>query len=345
MAQDLSGGLPEAPIVIPVTWQGDVREACDSARKMAQAIGFPQAHAEEIVLAVNELGTNLLTHASGGSIKLTPALNQTRAGIQIEADDGGPGIADIELAMTDGYSTAGGLGIGLGTINRLMDQLEIRSQMRSGTHIVCQRWLRPKPAGDSKGELDFGVATRAYREMAENGDAFVLKQWEDSALSGLIDGLGHGQFAQRAAQTARHYIEQHFDQPLDNLFRGVGRACRATRGVVMALARFDLRQQRLNVASVGNIELRLFGNPQRFSPIVRRGIIGLNAPSPICLDHPWTSGSVLVLHTDGLRTHWSAEDFPEILRSPASIGANRLLAALGKREDDATVVVVRSKPQ
>jgi serine/threonine protein phosphatase PrpC len=111
----------------------------------------------------------------------------------------------------------------------------------------------------------------------------------------------------------------------------------------MALVRFDLPQQKLTAASVGNVELRLFGSPQRFSPVVRRGIIGLNAPNPVCCDHPWTPESVLVLHSDGLHTHWSADDFPEIARQSPTMAAHRLLAALGKYEDDATVLIVRSR--
>jgi hypothetical protein len=87
--------------------------------------------------------------------------------------------------------------------------------------------------------MEFGVATRPRTFGAVNGDAFVVKPWARSVLAGIIDGLGHGQFAHRAAQTARQYVESHFDQPLDQIFRGTGRACRATRGVVMALARFD----------------------------------------------------------------------------------------------------------
>jgi hypothetical protein len=103
---------------------------------------------------------------------------------------------------------------------------------------------------------------------------------------------------------ARPYIEQHFDQPLDHIFRGTGRACRATRGVVMALARFDLAKETLTVASVGNIEVRLVSSPQRFNLIVRRGIAGLNAPNPLPNEHPWTAETLLIMHSDGLATHW-----------------------------------------
>jgi len=341
MAQELSGGETDETIVMPVTWQGDVKQACDSARQLAAAIGFPESHAEEIVLAVNELATNLIKHASGGSMEMSVLRRDGRTGIQVKTDDRGPGIKDVNRAITDGYSTAGSLGIGLGTVNRMMDEMEIHSERSSGTHIECHRWVRPTTDGHVGNDLEFGAATRAYQDASENGDAFLIKQWEGHALAGVIDGLGHGQFAQRASQTARHYIEQHFDQPLESLFRGVGRACRATRGVVMALGRFDLRQQKLTVASVGNVEMRLIGSTQRFNPIVRRGIIGLNAPNAVCFDHPWTAESVLVLHSDGLRTHWAPDQFPEILRQPASAAAHRLLTALGKPDDDATVLIVR----
>jgi anti-sigma regulatory factor (Ser/Thr protein kinase) len=342
MAEELNEAA-ERPIIIRVVWPEDVRQACDSARQLAAAIGFSATHSEEIVLAVNELAMNLIKHASGGSIQMSVAGREGRTGMQVEAEDSGPGIEDINRAITDGYSTAGGLGIGLGTVNRVMDEMEIHSERSAGTHIVCQRWVRPTYEGVLVSELEFGAAMRAYRDAAENGDAFLIRQWEGHALVGVIDGLGHGQFAQRAAFAARHYLEQHFDQPLESLFRGVGRACRATRGVVMALGRFDLAQEKLTVASVGNVEMRLIGSRQRFHPVVRRGIIGLNAPNAVSFEHPWTAESVLVLHSDGLGTHWDTADFPELQQETPSHAAYRLLAALGKPDDDATVVVVRTK--
>src|SRR5215471_8678078 len=82
--------------------------------------------------------------------------------------------------------------------------------------------------------LDCGAATRTHPLMTVNGDAFVLKQWSTGALVGVIDGLGHGQCAHQAAQTAWQYVENHFDQPLGTIFRGAGHVCQATRGVVMA---------------------------------------------------------------------------------------------------------------
>ena len=110
----------------------------------------------------------------------------------------------------------------------------------------------------------------------------------------------------------------------------------------MALSRFDMARSILTVASVGNIEVRLFGSPEHFSLIVRRGVIGLNAPSPVILEHPWTPQCILVMHSDGLRTHWNWSEFPDLVNAPPDAIAQRLLHALGKVEDDATVVVARS---
>src|SRR5262249_22570478 len=154
--------------------------------------------------------------------------------------DQGPGIADVSKALTDGYSTAGGLGLGLGTVNRLMDEVQIGAGPCGGVHLVCRRWVRGARSGVVWERLAFGAATRSCRFLPENGDTFVFKRWDRFALAGVIDGLGHGPLAQRASQTARQYVEQHFDLPLDKIFLGAGRACHGTRGVVMALARFDV---------------------------------------------------------------------------------------------------------
>jgi serine/threonine protein phosphatase PrpC len=190
--------------------------------------------------------------------------------------------------------------------------------------------------------LAFGVATRSRRHDEYNGDAFVVKQWAESALVGVIDGLGHGQLAHRAAWAARQYVESHFDLPLDQIFRGVDRACRSTRGVVMALARFDWGQDRLAFASVGNVEVRVFPSSALFPFSIRRGFMGLNAPKAMVTEHPWPPDHVLVLHSDGLRTHWNWQDFPGLAEQPAQALAQELLRLLAKEEDDATVLVVRS---
>lgn len=330
------------PQTLEILYPCHVGTARVGYKAVAESIGFDPKACEEIGLVTTELATNLLKHAKGGKLTLTQLENGGRVGLEIESRDSGPGIADVEQALADRFSTVGTRGTGLGAVNRLMDELDISSERGCGTRIACRKWVRQYPSSIRPCPLTFGVATRPRQSGADNGDAFVVKQWAESALVGVIDGLGHGQFAHCAAQAARQYVESHFDLPLDQIFRGVGRACRATRGVVMALARFDWGRGQMAFASVGNIEARVFPSSELFHFAIRRGVIGLNAPSPVVTEHPWPTGNVLVLHSDGLRTHWSWKDFPGVAEQPAQSLALEFLRYLAKEEDDATVMVVRS---
>jgi anti-sigma regulatory factor (Ser/Thr protein kinase) len=120
---------------------------------------------------VSELASNLVKHARRGTLTLTPLTEGTRVGLQIESQDRGPGIADVEQALTDGFSTAGSLGYGLGVVHRLMDTFDITSQPGAGggTHIVCQRWLRAEATHTESAHLWGGDATDAVAE--ERGTA------------------------------------------------------------------------------------------------------------------------------------------------------------------------------
>ena len=339
-----SAAKPSPAVAMRIVAPVDVTIAENAARHLSAAVGFSAVECEEVVLAVTELASNLIRHAGGGTLSLAPASREARQGIEIESADAGPGFEDFERALTDGFTTSRGLGTGLGTVNRLMDELECGPAGAVGARIVCRRWLRPRTPASATPSLDFGVASRPYRNLRENGDAFVICKWGDKALAGVIDGLGHGQFAQHASRAARQYVEQHHDQPLAALFRGAGRACQATRGVVMMLTLIDTTRRTFTVASVGDIELRVWGAVERLGLIPRRGVVGLNAPQPTPVEHPFPPGTALVMHSDGVRSQWDFKDFPWIGRESASITAQRLLTTLAREDDDATVLVIRNAP-
>lgn len=328
---------------IEISQAVDVSRARQAAKALAVLVGFDEKVKEELAIAVSELAGNLLKHARQGRLTLMPLQEAARAGIQIESVDSGPGIADVERALTDGFSTAGSLGCGLGAVNRMMDEFEITTPRREGggTRILCRRWVYANVPAARSCPLDCGVATRAYPGKEVNGDAFVIEPWNKSVLVGVIDGVGHGPLAHQAAQAARKYVEDHANQPLKAIFRGVGRVCHATQGVVMALAAFDWAQARLTFASVGNVEARLFGAAERVNFIVRRGVLGLNAPDPVVTEHPWQAANLLVLHSDGLHSRWRWEDFSDLQKAPASVLAQQMLGRLARDNDDATVVVVK----
>jgi anti-sigma regulatory factor (Ser/Thr protein kinase)/serine/threonine protein phosphatase PrpC len=340
-------------LTVVISCSADEGHARRAARTIATGVGFDEKAIEEIVIVASELASNLTRHARGGNLLFTQIAQQDRDGVQIESQDMGPGIGDVNQALADGFSTVGSLGYGLGTVNRLMDDLEIQSKRgpKAGTYIVCRRWLRKNRTRLVRCPLSFGAATRSHPAMNENGDAFVIEKASQCAVVGVIDGLGHGQFAHRAAQAARHYVDSHFEEPLVAVFRGTGRACRGTRGVVMALARFDWEPDaasrqasiRLSVASIGNIETRVVGSLRPMHFQIRRGIVGVNAPEPWITEHEWGPGLLLVMHSDGLSSHWRLSDFPEIAQAAAPSIAGQLLKRLAKDNDDATVIVVKSK--
>lgn len=334
--------------VIPVSIPADVLWARRAAKSAAEESGFEAKAVEEVALVASELATNLHRHAFGGRLSISTLVTKGRTGIELEARDAGPGIPNVEEAISDGFSSSGGLGLGLGTVNRLMDEFSIESSVGTGTRILCRRWSQHARAMvDHECPLKFGVASRAHPLMKENGDAFVVKQAPGLALAGLIDGLGHGQYALRAAQAARQYVENHYDQPLPAIFQGVGRACRGTRGVVMALIRFSWKEASLGgpppvlveFASVGNIEARFLGMGPFPRPLLRRGILGVNAASAPLVKGDWMPGGAVILHTDGISTQWREEDFPEIRALAPALAAQKILASRARDNDDATVLI------
>jgi len=258
----------------------------------------------------------------------------------VETEEHGPGIRDIEQAFADGYSSAGGLGYGLGAVNRLMDELEISSTAGLGTRILCRRWVRTASERPLFHVWDAGVASRSRGGVPENGDAFVVREWDGKLLAGVIDGLGHGEPARQAALAAQGFMQSHYDLPLGKMFLGVDRACRGTRGVVMALAHFESRTS-MTVANLGNIEVRAWSGNERVQFAVMRGILGLGQARAAVQHHRWEPGWTLVLHSDGLQARWQWSDFPGLERQPAQAIAEKLLKELAKEDDDATVVAVK----
>lgn len=118
----------------------DVVTARSAGRTLAERIGFGGAELAAITTAISEVARNIVQHARGGEITVETAQQDQRTGIEIVARDGGPGIADIDKAMEDGYSTTDGLGLGLPGAQRLVDEFEIHSEPGRGTHVTMRKW-------------------------------------------------------------------------------------------------------------------------------------------------------------------------------------------------------------
>jgi serine/threonine-protein kinase RsbT len=126
---------------IPVNNDLDIVSARVEGRNMAKVLGFGVIDQARIATAISELARNVVLYANGGQVVLEVIEVDGRRGIQITCSDQGPGIADIDLVMQDGYSSQRGLGMGLPGTRRLMDDFEIESQLDVGTTVTVRKWL------------------------------------------------------------------------------------------------------------------------------------------------------------------------------------------------------------
>ncbi|HEX4856772.1 MAG TPA: anti-sigma regulatory factor [Limnobacter sp.] len=124
---------------LKVLVESDIAAAIRLARHAAEQIGFSKTDVGYISTAAAELASNLFIHAQDGEFEVHT--NSMPAGICLQTRDSGPGIADISLALKEGYSTAGGLGCGLPGVKRLMDTLQIDSSPDRPTFIRAEKWI------------------------------------------------------------------------------------------------------------------------------------------------------------------------------------------------------------
>lgn len=125
---------------MPVDSESQVVAVRQTVRSWAGELGFSLVDQTKIVTAASELARNTIKHGGGGFLKLESLNEGIRKGLRLIFEDHGPGIPDISLAMKDGYTTGGGLGLGLGGSKRLMNDFQIESKVGEGTKITVVRW-------------------------------------------------------------------------------------------------------------------------------------------------------------------------------------------------------------
>ena len=126
---------------IVVRNDADIVSARQAGRQLATQLGFGESDAVLIATAISEIARNMVEYARGGEVVVERVRLNGRNGIAITARDEGPGIADVKMAMRDGYTTGGGLGLGLPGAKRIMDEFELESAVGKGTTVVMRKWV------------------------------------------------------------------------------------------------------------------------------------------------------------------------------------------------------------
>ena len=124
----------------PISGQQDVVAVRQVVREWAVSMGFSLVDQTKVITAASELARNVLVYGGGGTLSLEALNDGSRRGLRLAFEDQGPGIADVEAALRDGYTTGGGLGLGLGGARRLSNDFEIHSRPGEGTRVVITRW-------------------------------------------------------------------------------------------------------------------------------------------------------------------------------------------------------------
>ena len=130
---------------IPIVREEDIVLARQEGRALAKTLGFGLVDQSRIATAISELARNVVRHAGRGEVTLRPLVapdGSGRRGLEVEVADTGPGIADPEAAMRDGFTSGGGLGMGLPGAKRLMDEFSLISAPGRGTAVTARKWQR-----------------------------------------------------------------------------------------------------------------------------------------------------------------------------------------------------------
>ncbi|HET9254834.1 MAG TPA: ATP-binding SpoIIE family protein phosphatase [Pseudonocardiaceae bacterium] len=318
-----------------------------AAAELARKLGLPASRVAEVGLAVTEMATNVRIHASGGALLLRAIRASGSAAVEVVTVDTGPGIADISAARRDGQSTAGTLGIGLGAISRLADQLDIASRPGRGTVLTARfesdRRARPTLRADATGPLAAGI-TRAMTGETLCGDAYAVRPDGPRVSLMVCDGSGHGPLAAAAAEQAvRAFTDstQPVSPPEAAILR-IHRALAGTRGSAVAIAELDPPAQRLRFVGIGNIAGALVSAREKRGLISIGGIAGYREPIVRPFDYALPAGSVVVLHSDGVSSRWSVETLDDLVANPPLVIAATVLRDAGIRRDDACVLAAKA---
>lgn len=323
-----------------ISENSQIAEARRVVSEMARMLGFHETEIGKVALVVTEASTNLLKHAQHGQLVVRALERNQIPGLELLALDRGPGIANVNEALRDGYSTAGSAGTGLGAIGRLATEFDLYSKMGAGVALLARFWLRPLPTTPATPGIQVGVVSLPKTGETICGDQWGIQTLPDRALLVVADGLGHGPEAAKAAQAAVQVLAAPATPTA--LMENAHHALHSTRGAAVAIAELHWSQQLVRFAGIGNISAAVLEGANRRHLVSHNGIVGHEMRKVQEFTTPWTANALLLLHSDGLTNHWNLADYPGLAAQDPSIIAGVLYRDFTRGRDDVTVVVVKA---
>lgn len=331
--------LPQS-IAVPLTDPSGVGAARRAAGAIGGRAGLSGDEQSNLSIIVSELAGNALRHAGGGVVVFRPLGAAMMRGVEVLCIDRGPGMHDVEGCFRDGFSTGGTMGTGLGAARRLANAFDIFSPPGQGTLVLARIWSRGVVPS---GPLLVGALALPVSGETRCGDGWAVTEHDRVTSLLLVDGLGHGAGAAEAAELAIRIFDEHPALAPAECLQVLHQGLRATRGAAAAIAQLSPERGELRFAGIGNISARIVSLEGARSLVSHNGIVGLHSVRSHEFTYPFPSGASLVMHSDGVTSHWKPEPYPGLLRRDPAIMAGLIHRDFSRGRDDASVVVCRQR--
>lgn len=348
---------------IHVAEESDVYNAAMLAYSLVQQTGARALLATESATVVSELGMNIIKYAGHGSLTLSVE-GGARGYMEVLAEDQGPGILDMDQAMTESFSSRGTLGLGLSGVRRMSDTFDIRSSPGAGTTVRARRnfnalpsaadtvpvapatpaqvqfaRVNAGPAGAS--EWQHALARRPCYGEVVTGDGSLMQPLARGVLAAIIDVLGHGERAHMLARFCERWLAANAHADVAGLVQSLHREIKGSLGAALTLAYLDIEARSMTVVGVGNTRLYGLRTPslciEAQPGIVGGGNLPRLRPSVVSI----APEDVLLLTSDGISEQLDVQDLQAIRHHPVHRIAQQVLRDHGKDYDDATCMVLR----
>ncbi|GFE68963.1 SpoIIE family protein phosphatase [Chroococcus sp. FPU101] len=332
-------------ILLPISELSQVGDARRQALALVKDLGFSKMKQGQVGIVVTEMASNLVYHAHDGTLLIQTIEQNQRLGLEIISLDKGPGIENISECLQDGYSTKGTAGNGLGAISRLSNCFEIYSDYPKGTALLVQMWDSSSVLKNTKERLVIGGICLPKKGEEVSGDSWATIQQPHRTLFMVADGLGHGfQAAQASLEAVRIFREQENESP-KAIIEAAHQALRNTRGAALAVTEIDFERQSLRFAGVGNISGAVFTAQGNYSMVSYNGIVGYEMRKLQEFTYQWPKDGVLIMHSDGLTSHWRLDNYRGLAAKHSSLIAGVLYRDFHRGRDDVTVLVAKERTE
>lgn len=340
MSATLAGSELARHKAIEIADSTGAAEARREAGGLAAIAALEETAAGQLAVAVTEAATNILKHAQRGRILVRVIERAAAYGIEVLAVDRGPGMASVADSMRDGYSTAGSAGTGLGALQRMTTGFEVWSQPGKGTILRFEVWSQ-LPAANPRALIGGAISLPKAGEPV-CGDGWTMVQGSGRVVLFLVDGLGHGHEASKAARIALAAVERNAKLGAAALLETVHDAMRPTRGGAGLVLMLQPESEQCTACGIGNIAAAIRADGKTRNMVSHNGTLGHQVRKMQEFQYPFPRGALLIASSDGLATHWDLAAHPGLEARHPAIVAAALHRDHDRGRDDVTVVVLRN---